>query len=424
MNVVKIAQGLSPVVKRQSHNGVGTASRRPANNSSYASNTSSGSYTSNLLDVAESVGMFLATKNPYIAGAVVAYEGYKLVKDYFSEDGNSSSSGSSNFSDSSSSSGSSSFSPVVKVPSNDSSSSSDYLSTVEHISSSVRSGIHSHLSKGSSNGSTLLDVLRENNVSSNKVNAGLMSGLIDAVGIAGNHNSVALEKSAQMQMQSINALNSNLTAVLGDIAFNLSSLNKTISPYFSYETFMRTQNDVIVRNSLRTTLAQNKDWDFYPKEVIRDESFSPVKEDPVVDSSIGSSIDDADIETLSPIEQISRELGVMSGYLETGFSDLTSQFESTKQKDDLVIDDLEFRSSSQTILDLDDNEICNVSPRDVENIKNATVARKVTDENNFELDDDDFDDDFNSLMPDISAIFGSYNVSDIITDITKSGGSE
>jgi len=77
----------------------------------------------------------------------------------------------------------------------------------------------------------------------------------------------------------------------------------------------------------------------------------------------------------------------------------------------------DFQANDVSITDLDGNVVVTDAPMKVKARADASVARKVTDENNFELDDDDFDDDFNSLMPDISEIFGSNNVSEIISGL-------
>jgi len=431
MSVVKLAKELSPVVKQLSHKDTSLASRRPLNNASYTPNVKKSSYLDNILGVAETVATFVATKNPYIAGAVLAYEGYQLAKDYFSDD-ESSQPLSKGTNDSVVNT-----EPVVKVSPQHPPQVQDYSSAMKHISSSVRSAPSSI---SSYNGSTLLDILKENSVSTNKINAGLMSALIDAIGIASHHNTVAIEKSAQMQTYATNALNSNMTAVFGDIALSLSNIEKVLTPYFEYETYQRTKDDDIIPSPLtRFNLNTSKYWSFqkreenifhYAEDGVEDyvepvvENFNKAKEDSdvVVDETVNETVDETlDKESISgSLDDIVSELSLIG----SGISELTEQFSNTKAKDELFIDELEFRSTSKNIVDLDNNEICSISRREVENIKNATFARKVTDENNFELDDEDFDDDLGDLMPDISAIFGSYNVSDILKEISENGGSD
>ncbi len=66
-------------------------------------------------------------------------------------------------------------------------------------------------------------------------------------------------------------------------------------------------------------------------------------------------------------------------------------FEKTKEKDEAILEDLNYKKSAAVISDLDGNVVANVSPRELEVIKNASVAREKTDINNFELENEDFD---------------------------------
>lgn len=63
----------------------------------------------------------------------------------------------------------------------------------------------------------------------------------------------------------------------------------------------------------------------------------------------------------------------------------------------------EYLTTPSDIKDLDGNIVASMKPIEAQSVKNITDARYKTDENNFELDDTDFDDMF--TMPDISSIF-------------------
>ena len=62
-----------------------------------------------------------------------------------------------------------------------------------------------------------------------------------------------------------------------------------------------------------------------------------------------------------------------------------------KEKDEAFIEKLTFEKNALNVKDLDGNNVVSVSPRELEAIKNAVIAREKTDINNFELDDDDLD---------------------------------
>lgn len=87
------------------------------------------------------------------------------------------------------------------------------------------------------------------------------------------------------------------------------------------------------------------------------------------------------------------------------------------EKADLQIDDLTFRKTDKSIVDLDGLEVANISPREAELIKNATVSRKTTDENNLEFDEEDFD--IMDSLPDITAITTYESRSELIEKIMR-----
>lgn len=81
----------------------------------------------------------------------------------------------------------------------------------------------------------------------------------------------------------------------------------------------------------------------------------------------------------------------------------------------------EYARSPQTVNDWDENTLADIAPREARLVKDATVAIKTTDENNFQLDDDDID----IASPiDISSVFGYDKNSDIFKDLYKNLGGQ
>lgn len=89
------------------------------------------------------------------------------------------------------------------------------------------------------------------------------------------------------------------------------------------------------------------------------------------------------------------------------------------EKTELQKESYEFKKTSKVIQDLDGEVVATMAPREAELAKNATVGRKVTDENNFELDDDDID---ISMPIDISSCFGYEKYSDMLKNVLNSHG--
>jgi hypothetical protein len=77
-------------------------------------------------------------------------------------------------------------------------------------------------------------------------------------------------------------------------------------------------------------------------------------------------------------------------------------------------EDFEYKKGAVPIKDLDGNTVTNQAPRDIEMMKNASDTRKATDENNFELDDEDFD--IMDMIPDLSSMFEHTTIG---TDLGK-----
>ncbi|GEM_PF-3851439 len=70
---------------------------------------------------------------------------------------------------------------------------------------------------------------------------------------------------------------------------------------------------------------------------------------------------------------------------------ISDVFGSTRSKDEAVLEHLSFKKDVYEVKDLDGNIIARISPRELTAIKDAVKARAVTDEINFELDEDDID---------------------------------
>lgn len=102
---------------------------------------------------------------------------------------------------------------------------------------------------------------------------------------------------------------------------------------------------------------------------------------------------------------LSEQLSLMNNYMMANLI-YQQQFLGIKAEESgLNIDSLEFNKTAQNIADLDGNFVTKLAPREAELAKNATVAREVTDKNNFTLDDDiDLDDIVDGV--EISSIFG------------------
>jgi vacuolar-type H+-ATPase subunit E/Vma4 len=84
--------------------------------------------------------------------------------------------------------------------------------------------------------------------------------------------------------------------------------------------------------------------------------------------------------------------------------------EKDHQLQDAKIESLEYHSTPIEVKDMDGNTMVNVAPRELKNIESASTARKHTDQNNFEMHDDEIDSMF--TMPDISQIFKYDNLTD------------
>lgn len=73
----------------------------------------------------------------------------------------------------------------------------------------------------------------------------------------------------------------------------------------------------------------------------------------------------------------------------------------------------EFNKTVQSVNDLDGNKMAEIAPRDLKNIESVSTARKHTDQNNFEVSNDDID--MMHLIPDLSSIFKYDSLTDRIS---------
>ena len=78
-------------------------------------------------------------------------------------------------------------------------------------------------------------------------------------------------------------------------------------------------------------------------------------------------------------------------------------------------EDYDYKKNPLSLRDLDGQTVATKSPRELEAIKNGTIARKTTDENNLEFDEDDFD--IMDSLPDLSGLFVKANRAQQIEDI-------
>ncbi len=88
------------------------------------------------------------------------------------------------------------------------------------------------------------------------------------------------------------------------------------------------------------------------------------------------------------------------------------------EKADLQIDDLTYRKTDVALTDLDGEVVATVSPREAETKKNITLAKKTTDENNFQLDEEDLDTmDTYSSLPSLDGLYVHSNRAKQVEDI-------
>jgi hypothetical protein len=103
---------------------------------------------------------------------------------------------------------------------------------------------------------------------------------------------------------------------------------------------------------------------------------------------------------------------------------LQQQFLDLKTvESELKVESMQYNKTSQTVKDLDDNVIADLSPREASHIKNATVAKDTTDKINFELPDNLMDEINDNV--DISSILGYDDGADIFREFyTRLGGTD
>lgn len=102
---------------------------------------------------------------------------------------------------------------------------------------------------------------------------------------------------------------------------------------------------------------------------------------------------------------LSEQLSLMNNYMMANLIYQQQFLDIKASESGLNVESLEYNKTTQSVKDLDGNMVASFSPREAELAKNATVAREVTDKNNFTLDDDiDLEDIVDGV--EISSIFG------------------
>ncbi|WP_434658483.1 hypothetical protein [Sulfurimonas sp. NW9] len=325
--------------------------------------------------------------NPYLAGAMLLYEGYDLYKGY---NASSSSSSSSDVAvPIGSSSDNTSTVPSFNVPPFDSSGTLltdvvnynnnrgvDFVGSVAQNSSKINDSVSRLLDISSSyEGSNLLEVLISNNEKTNKI----LMALVSAV------NNFAVSSSVS---------SSSISTNLGFIGSVLSTQAQQDAMYYNLGSL-----DDYAKSSLTPPDVN----DSLNNSSLPDDSYTP----PTFDNSNPFNIQYTyEQQVLSP-EEYRRFLGLDSGADLSEFEYETPALggidiaplvsainpasrEEFFEKSNQISD---YKMTPVPAVDLDGNTITDatLSPLEVERIKNASTARKHTDENNFELDEDDFD---------------------------------
>ena len=117
-------------------------------------------------------------------------------------------------------------------------------------------------------------------------------------------------------------------------------------------------------------------------------------------------------------DKISDAIGSLNENLGKINENLSSMKENGGKLAEIETERHEYETKPQTIRDLDGESVANISPRDAQTIKNASEARIATDENNFNVGEDEIDGLFPEF-PDITALFDFVMPSKIDEEIMK-----
>ena len=117
-------------------------------------------------------------------------------------------------------------------------------------------------------------------------------------------------------------------------------------------------------------------------------------------------------------DKISNAIGSLNENLAKMSDNLSAIKENGGKLAEIETERHEYETKPQTIRDLDGESVANLSPRDAQTIKNASEARIATDENNFNVGEDEIDGLFPEF-PDITALFDFVMPSKIDEEIMK-----
>ena len=367
--------------------GIDSAGIHPANNVNFSRLGSTVAKTS-MLGIARKAlsigGRALLRLNPYVAGAMMLYDGYELYKAY---------------SDSSSSSDASSGAGVVPIPASSDNSTTRpsfnvptsglvlpdvasannsknlmFLNNVATSSATINNDVQRTLSAPPpTDGRNLLDVLIQNNEKTNKILASLVQSV--------NNFSVTSSVNSSSISHALNFLGATLATQVQQDA-----LYYKLADAKHYVDDLRTNPDI--DSSLYNDVNGSSDSSGAINVIPDGFIFGRSPNHTLYSYSVPNGSRVSSDSTVSNDYNSPAGLGVDMGALVSAINPASR--EEFYQKNNLVSD---YKLTPKPAVDLDGNVISdsNVSPLDVEHIKNTATARKHTDENNFELDDEDFD---------------------------------
>ena len=117
-------------------------------------------------------------------------------------------------------------------------------------------------------------------------------------------------------------------------------------------------------------------------------------------------------------DKISNAIGSLNENLAKMSDNLSAIKENGGKLAEIETERHEYETKPQNIRDLDGENVANLSPRDAQTIKNASEARIATDENNFNVGEDEISGLFPEF-PDISTLFDFVMPSKIDEEIMK-----
>jgi len=364
--------GISHSSNNTSYRGVNTVSSRPSALSLSSKGSSLAKTLASVGKYAVTAGSLVGRANPYIAGAMLLYEGYK----YFSAD-----------------TGGSSLSGVVSVDSTSTISSS--VPSFDSISSS--SALTSLSSKGSSvvtlpkldledlpsssrEGKTLLEVLENGN-----------KDVLHAIGLLLDSNNAIAEATSNVAL-SVNSLG----VFLSQLASDSSSMASIKSSFYVDLIKILSESSLLQSPEAKNVSEDIKDFsDFSSKPSFNPHhTFESWSEPSDLGLNSESDIDDAPTTLMDAIASLGTSINPK------GRADY---FLKQNQISD-------YHLTPKDIKDMDGEVISTSTPLDIKTTAHASTARKHTDENNFELDEEDFD--LWDNLPDMDFLF-NYDYSSV-----------